>query len=74
MRIHVGAEDPYGFVEIGIKPGRFLWSVLVASDAPTQGQLVIVPMTSATCCRSSSVVSSSALSASDRRSIAAPYL
>ncbi len=45
----------------GMRASRFLWSVLVAKDAPTLGQLVIVPMTVATSWRSLSVVSSSGL-------------
>src|SRR4051794_6930654 len=59
---------------IGIRAGLFLWSVFVANDAPIHGQLVIVPMISATSARSSRVVSSSAFFGSDLRSIAAPFL
>ena len=41
------------------QPGRT--HVLVTIDAPSHGQLAIVPMTSATTCRSSGVVSSNSL-------------
>ena len=50
--------------------GRFLWSVFVASDAPTHGQLVIVPITLAKCPRRPRVVSSSASREEEARSSA----
>ncbi len=58
---------------IGIRAGRFLWSVFVAMDALIPGQVATVPMTLATNWRSSSVVSSSALSGSVPRSSVAPF-
>ena len=72
--VDAGARRLVWSVTMGISAGRFLCSVLLAVDAPSHGQLAIVPMTSATTWRSVSVVSSSALSGSERKSRLAPFL